>query len=191
MTSRREILKGGLLAAVGLAVVGLAGPATATTTRKLLGKVSGSGTQARVSLSSLGKQVSVSEAGRMASFPISVPGSLPAGTSFADGRITSDGNMLSLLYTNGSMKPLGLYDGGAVMAIFQVKEDVIHGPPAFLPASFERVSVNGYPGFGRGPSNDGQPGQLQWWSGGRRVSILANLSVPELLGIARSMGDPQ
>ena len=99
--------------------------------------------------------------------------------------------MVSLLYSNTSMEPLGLYDDGSVMAIFQIKEDVINGPPSYLPASFDRVSVNGNPGFGRGPSGVGGPGQLQWWSYGRRISIFANLDLPELIAIGSSMGDPQ
>jgi hypothetical protein len=192
---RREFLKGGVLAALGLAVVGLSGPMTGKTAQKLLDgtlfrKASGSGTRT-VSLSSLGAQVSVSDAMGMASFPAYVPISLPAGTSFSQARVAPDGNMLSLLYRNASMKPLGLYNDGSAMAIFQIKEGIIRGPPSFLPPSFERVSVKGNPGFARGPSSAGEPGQLQWWSGGRRISVFANLAVPELIAIGSSMGDPQ
>jgi len=193
---RRELLKGGFLAAIGLAVVGISGPITAKTAQKLLQRnpfrqVSGSSKQTQVSLSSLGNQMSVSEAGLKASFPISVPRSLPAGTTFTQARIAPDGNMLSLLYSNSAIEPLGLYNDGSAMAIFQIKEDVINGPPSFLPASFERVSVNGNAGFGRGPSSDGRPGELQWWSDGRRISIFANLAVPDLVAIGSSMGDLQ
>jgi hypothetical protein len=195
-SGRRKLLKGGLVAAVGLAVVGISFPIAGKTAQKLLDgtlfrKASGSGTRTQVSLSSLGDQVSVPEAMGKVAFPISTPTSLPAGTTFTQARVAPDGNMLSLLYSNPSMEPLGLYNDGSVMAIFQIREDVIKGPPSFLPASFERVSVNGNPGFGRGPSNDGAPGQLQWWSGGRRISVLANLAVPELIAVGSSMGDPQ
>ncbi len=193
---RREFLKGGFVAAIGLAVVGFAGPITERTAQKLLDgtlfrQVSGSGMQTQVSLSSLGDQMSVSEAAGKAPFPISVPRSLPAGIAFTQARIAPDGNMISLLYSSSSMEPLGLYNDGSVMAIFQIKEDVINGPPSYLPASFERVSVNGNPGFARGPSGAGGPGQLQWWSDGRRIVIFANLAVPELIAIGSSMGDPQ
>jgi len=195
-SKRRDFLKGGLLAALGLAVVGLSGPITGKTGQKLLGgtlfqKANGSGTRTLVTLSSLGDQIPVSDAIGKASFPVSVPKSLPAGTTFTQARIAPDGNMLTLLYSNSSMKPLGLYNDGSVMAIFQIKEGVINGPPSFLPASFQRVSVNGNPGFGRGPSSGGAPGQLQWWSAGRRISVLANLAVPELIAIGNSMGEPQ
>lgn len=195
-SKRRQFLKGGLVAALGLAVVGLSGPITGKAAQKLLGgslfqKASGSGTRTLTSLSSLGVQVSVSEAMAKASFPISVPSSLPAGTTFAQSRVAPDGNMLTLLYSNSSMQPLGLYNDGSVLAIFQVKESVLKGPPSFLPASFQRVLVNGNPGFGRGPLSDGGPGQLQWWSAGKRISILGNLSVPELMVIGSSMGETQ
>jgi len=195
-SSRRNLLKGGLIAALGLAVVGLSGPVTGKTAQKLLGgslfqKASGSSTRTLTSLSSLGDQMPVSEAMVKTSFPTSVPSSLPAGTTLAQSRVAADGNMLTLLYSNSSMQPLGLYKDGSVLAVFQIKESVLKGPPSFLPPSFERVSVNGNPGFGRGPSSDGGPGQLQWWSGGRRISILGNLSVPELMVIGSSMGETQ
>ena len=195
-SGRREFLKGGLVAAIGLAIVGFSGPISSKVVETLqddglFQQVSGSGTQTQVSLPSLGDQISVSEASGRASFPISVPRALPAGASLTQARIAPDGNMLSLLYSNSSMEPLGLYDDGSVMVIFQIKENIIHGPPSYLPASFERVSVNGNPGFGRAPSSVGGPGQLQWWSDGRRISILANLTVQELVAIGSSMGDTQ
>ncbi len=195
-SSRRKLLKGGFVAAIGLAVVGISVPIAGKTAQKLLDgrlfqQARGSGTKTQVSLSSLGDQVSVSEAMGKAAFPIYIPTSLPAGTTFTQARVAPDGNMLTLLYSNSSMEPLGLYNDGSVMAIFQIREDVIKGPPSFLPASFERVSVNGNPGFGRGPSNDGGPGQVQWWSDGRRISVIANLAVPQLVAIGSSMGDPQ
>jgi hypothetical protein len=193
---RRKLLKGGVVAAIGLALVGISGPITEKKVQKLLDnalsrKASSSGAPAIASLSSLGDQFSLSEATLRALLPVCVPSFLPAGTVFTEARIAPDGNMVSLLYSNTSMEPLDLYDDGSVMAIYQIKEDFINGPPSYLPASFDRVPVNGNPGFGRGPSSDGGPGQLQWWSYGRRISIFANLDLPELIAIGSSMGDPQ
>src|SRR5579872_1417103 len=90
---RREFLRGGFIAAIGLAVVGLSGPAIGKTSQKLLQGApfpqgGGSATQGRVTLSSLGEQVSISEAMAKASFGVSVPKSLPEGTTFAQGRVT-------------------------------------------------------------------------------------------------------
>lgn len=191
---RREFLKGGFVAAIGLAVVGFAGPLTGKAVQKLLdgtliGQVNGSSAKTQVSLSSLGDRMSASEATGIASFPIFVPRSLPAGIVFTQARIVPDGNMVSFLYSDDSMEPLALYDDGSVMAIFQIREDVIKGPPSYLPANFERVSVNGNPGFARGPSSSGEPGELQWWSDGRRIAIFANLAIPELIAIGSSMGE--
>ncbi len=193
---RRKLLKCGVAAAIGLAVLGFSAPITEKAVQKLLddrlfGNASSSAAPARASLSSLGEQLSLSEATLNALFQVSVPNSLPTGTAFAEARIAPDGNMVSLLYSNASMEPLELYGDGSVMAIYQIKEDVINGPPSYLPASFDRVSVNGNPGFGRGPSGDWGSGQLQWWSSGKRISIFANLDLPGLIAIGSSMGDPQ
>jgi len=195
-SKRRQLLKGGLAAAIGLVVVGISGPAIARTAQKLLkGKASrplnGAGTQTTVDLSSLGTQVPVTGAMETASFSVLVPRSLPAGTSLSQARIAPDGNMLTLLYRNSAMQPLSLYDDGSVIAVFQIKEGVVKAPPSFLPRTFQRVSVSGNAGFARGPSSSGEPGQLQWWSDGKRISIFANLAVPDLLAIGTSMGDPQ
>lgn len=195
-TKRRQFLKGGIAAAIGLAIVGITGPAIFKSAQNLLkGKTSrplnGAGTQTTVNLSSLGAQVPVSEVLQTASFPISAPRSLPAGTSLTQSRIASDGNMVTLLYGNSALEPLGLYDDGSAIAIFQIKEQVVKGPPSFLPPAFQRVSVNGNAAFARGSSTGGEPGQLQWWSGGKRISIFANLGVSDLVAIGNSMGDTQ
>ena len=144
--------------------------------------------QPSIQMSSIGESVSQEEAIIRASFPISVPSSLPQGTTLNEARIAADGAMVGLLYNSRLLEPLNLYADPIDIAIFQIKEDVISSPPAFLPKGFDRIAVNGNPGFARPQSKQpSEPGQLQWWSNGRRCSIFANLSIAELLKIANSM----
>ena len=185
---RREFLSSGLFMAAGMAA-GLASLGLEGLVSPLPQEVPGSEGQAKVPLSSLGDRVTVDEAAARASFsPLFVPKSLPAGSSFKESRLTSDGDMATLLYRNDSLTPVQFYDEPVGVAIYQRKEDVINSPPSFLPQGFDRFAVNGNQAFTRQPSEGGQePGQLQWWSEGRRISVFANLDVSELAKIASSM----
>lgn len=183
---RRHFLKTGLFAAV---VLGIGLTATRLSIPGIhLDGVKNSVTQPRALMSSLGEVVSLQQVRSKASFPVSAPTWLPEGTELNEARITANGGMVALLCAGGSLKPLQFYEKDVGIVIFQIKEDVINSPPSFLPSGFERTTVQGSPGFYQEPlANRGQPGQLQWWSGGRRISMFANLSGSELTKIASSM----
>jgi len=184
---RRGLMRQGAVAALGVTAglaafhylpLGMLSKQTTTNSVK----------QPSIQMSSIGESVSQEEAIIGASFPISVPSSLPQGTTLNEARIAADGAMVGLLYNSRLLEPLNLYADPIDIAIFQIKEDVISSPPAFLPKGFDRIAVNGNPGFARPQSKQpSEPGQLQWWSNGRRCSIFANLSIAELLKIASSM----
>ena len=187
-TYRRNMFKSGTILTVGLAV-GLA--ASHFTPFSILGKGSSTPNRAQISLSTLGESVTPDQALKRASFPISIPTSLPEGTELADSRISSDGGIVSLLYVNSSMETLGLYTRPVDIAVFQSKDELIKSPPIFLPKGFQRITVNEKQGFVRAPlkppGHPSEPGQIQWWADGKRCSIFANLPISELTGIARSM----
>ena len=185
IAARRQFLKTGLLAAAGLGV-GLALPRLALYAAGSLnaGKLSG---QTTVQLSNLGSKVTLQEASRAANFEFSLPSKLPSGTELKEARIAADGGMIALLYRNDSLRPLNIYDERVDLAIFQVKDGMVTSPPSFLPQGFQRVTIQGSPGFSQDSQKNGGPGQLQWWSGGKRISMLANLPGSELQTIADSM----
>lgn len=185
---RRNFLKTGLVTVVG-AVGGFAAlrllPLEATKAQVSTFK------QAQVTIATLGQTVTLDEASSKASFSFTVPSYLPRSTAFSQAILTSDGEMVGLFYANETMESISTYMEPVEIAIFQRKEDVINSPPAYLPKGFERLTVNGSSGFARAPlkANGGtsEPGQLQWWSGGKSCSILANMAVSDLVKIANSM----
>ena len=103
--------------------------------------------QPSIQMSSIGESVSQEEAIIRASFPISVPSSLPQGTTLNEARISADGAMVGLLYNSRLLEPLNLYADPIDIAIFQIKEDVISSPPAFLPKGYDRIDCQWEPGF--------------------------------------------
>ncbi|MDG6999607.1 MAG: polysulfide reductase NrfD [Nitrososphaerota archaeon] len=180
---RRTLVKQGAVAAVGVAA-GFVG--FHYIVLGMLNKPKSS--QPRTQLSSIGERVSQEQAVSRASFPISIPSSLPQGTTLSEARISADGAMVGLLYNGMFLEPLNLYADGVDIAIFQIKEDVIDSPPAFLPKGYDRIDVKGNPGFALPQSKQpAEPAQLQWWSNGKRCSIFANLPTADLLKIANSM----
>ncbi|MCL4518915.1 MAG: hypothetical protein M1587_06930, partial [Thaumarchaeota archaeon] len=105
----------------------------------------------------------------------------------SEARISADGAMVGLLYNSILLEPLNMYSNNVDIAIFQIKEEVIDSPPAFLPKGYDRIAVKGKPGFARPQSKQpSEPAQLQWWSNGRRCSIFANLPTADRLKPLRS-----
>lgn len=188
MTSRRNFLKAGLLAAAGLGagvaastlpIPGLPGKKTSQPVKN---------PQNLVKSSSMGDVLSIDKVQSNAAFLVSIPTYLPSGTQLKEARMASDANMVSLVYASGSLDRLEYYEDEVAMTVFQIKETVIKGPPSYLPKGFERLSIMGNAGFAQEPdASTGQPGQVQWWSGGRRIAILANEKVSELVKVANSM----
>jgi len=189
LTSRRNFLKAGILATAGL------GAGLAASTLPIPGASAKKTSQAPkttpylVDSSSMGDVLALEQVSSAATFNVAVPTHLPAGTVLKEARVASDGNMVSLVYSSNSMDRLAYYkDGEIAMTVFQVKETVIKGPGPVLPKGFQRLSVKGNAGYAQEPdASKGQPGQVQWWSSGRRISILANQKVSELLKVANSM----
>jgi len=157
-------------------------PATATTQKPV-------SALPKVDLSDLGTRSTLEEARKTAAFAFPVPSYLSPGASFSHAIVAPDGGMVGLLYSGGGLEALALYAGEVKIAVFQRTEDVIKSPPQYLPKDFDRLTVGGTPAFGRGPTGgqSGTPGQIQWWSGGRSCSIIANTSLSELAKIAESM----
>ncbi len=193
-TGRRAFLRNGLVAAVGLTagIAALSFLPSDMQNKDTANSVSQEPiNQEKVQLSSIGELISQEEARTKASFFVSFPSSLPEGATLHEARISADGAMVGLLYTSESMEPLNIYTDSVDIAILQIKEDVIDSPPAFLPKGYDRITVEGHAGFTRASSKQAgqpaEPGQLQWWSNGRRCSIFANLALPKLMKIANSM----
>jgi len=188
-SSRRTFLKTGIFAALGIGA-GVAASAAVipeVTAKQPSQKLAKSGPAKVDKAAALGNALSLDEVRNTASFGVSTPSNAPGGATLQEARITSDGGMVTLLYSGSSLEPLSIYDGVS-MAVFQLKDEVLTGPPSYLPDTVQRLTVKGNPGYALPPSpSTGQSGQIQWWSGGRRMSILANLSVPELKQVAESM----
>jgi len=189
-SSRRTFLKTGFLAALGIGAGAAASAAIIpeVTAKQPSQKMAKAGPAKVDRTAALGTTVSLEEARSTASFGVSTPSNAPGGASLQEARITSDGGMVTLLYSGSSLEPLSIYENGVSMAVFQLKDDVMKGPPSYLPDTVQRLTVNGNPGYALAASPaTGQSGQIQWWSNGRRMSILANLSIPELKQVAESM----
>ncbi|MDG6939549.1 MAG: polysulfide reductase NrfD [Nitrososphaerota archaeon] len=171
--TRRDFLRNGVVAAAGLAVgLGSFMPYSLPGRR-----------WAPVELSALGEAVPPTSAGSHLEFSPMLPGYLPAGVVLKEARVASDGKMLTLVYSGPI--PLETYGHDIAMVLFQVKETAIEGPPGYLPSNLVRTRVNGSEGF----AEQGEPSQIQWWAGGRRCVLVADLPVAELGKVAASMGE--
>ncbi len=195
-TSRREFLKFGLLGAGGFGVGLLAGPAVAKSLGISTSPTKANGathTMVRIPLSNLGNSTSLSAAETNAGFSLSVPTSLPSGTSLSDVRVPSGGKLVTLLYGNPSIESLSIYQGEVAILISQSPDTIVDAIPSYLPQGYVRLNVGSSPGFARSPFESQkmpgmkEPGQLQWWKDGVRYSIFSNLTVDQMTSIAQSM----
>ncbi len=191
-STRRGFLKYGVIAAAGFSL-GLTSPRMVSAAVRSLQQASNRSLMKRkISQTNLGHSISLNDARRHVSFPITLPSWLPHGSILTDVRVTGAGELVSLLYENSELTPVSIYDGQTAIGIFEAQDPYFDGPPKYLSKGFFRVAANGGGGFARERVNGEQggqlePGQLQWWSRGIHYTIFANLPVAELMEIAKSM----
>jgi Ni/Fe-hydrogenase subunit HybB-like protein len=185
--SRRDLMKYGAFAIAGFAV----GYAPIQAPIRALIPSQNHSSAALMPLTNLGSSISLAEAKKTISFPISMPTNLPLGSNLKDVRVSSDNNLVALIYENPLSTPLTMYDENVSLVIFQTHDPLNGAPPVYLPSEFTRVTVAGQPGFARPPSQVSsgvtEPGQLQWWRNGVRYAIFADTTVNELTKMAESM----
>jgi len=190
--SRRGFLKTSATAFAGLAL-GLASSrllsSAARTVEEAFTRELG---EQRVSLSVLGESTPVESLGERTRFFVAIPSLLPPGTNLKEVRVTDGGRFVALLYRNPGLRPLSIYSEEVAVVVLQTYDPRVDGPPTYLPDRFSRVEVAGKRGFAREPAENEvngrlEPGRLQWWSGGVRRTVLANLSVAQLRSIGASM----
>lgn len=191
-TARRDFLKLATLSGVGF-IAGTTALRFLGGTASPQGKASSGGMGASgspVPLTNLGRTVTLEDAKRSASFTVTTPANIPAGSEIKEVRVAEPGERIALLYENQELEPLSIYDERIAIAIFQTPDRVISSAPAYLPKGFIRIDIVGGEGFAREPgetdSGVTEPGQIQWWSNGVRYSIFANLPVEVLKEIATS-----
>ncbi|MBI2185219.1 MAG: polysulfide reductase NrfD [Thaumarchaeota archaeon] len=195
-TNRRGFLRSATIIAAGL-TIGLSTSRLASgalgVTERAVEKTS---VKQKTPLSNLGRSMSLSDVNQAAKFPVVAPLRLTDGSILKDIRVTENGERVSLLYGNPQMSQLSIYSEEVAVAIFEVPDPNIEGPPKYLPKGFFKVHIKDKEGFAREPirrtvRDEREPGQMHWWSKGIRYSIFANLPEAELVKIASSMEDAQ